>query len=62
MINAGKIIKVETQRVQFFAGSFGFSGWVELLQNAPVAPQNIVDIAHQVVAVAVQLVVKIAAA
>lgn len=56
------MIEVETQRVEFFAGSFGFSGWIELLQNTPVAPQNIVDVAYQVMTIAVQLIVKIAAA
>lgn len=59
---AGKIIEVKTALQQFGFGHIGFTAHVQFLQYPAVAAQDVVDVAHVVVAIAVKLVVVAVAA
>ena len=49
----GEIIKIKTPLLQFAFGHIGFASGVKLLQNAAVAAQYVVNVAHIVIAIAV---------
>lgn len=61
-VAAGKVFKIEAILQQFLARGFGFARWVQFFYNAAVAAQDIIDVAHQVVAIAIELVIIIIAA
>lgn len=62
MVNMGMVIEVHPLCRQFFQGNFGLACRVEFLQYTPVTLQDVIDIAHHIIAAAVQLVVVIVAA
>ena len=54
MINVGEVVEIKTQFEELIFVDFAFSMWIELGQYAAVFAQDVVDIAHKVVGIAVQ--------
>lgn len=61
-VQIGKILESKVALVQFFPVDLRFPSGVEFLQNAPVLAQHLVHLPHEVVRIAVALVVVAAAA
>jgi hypothetical protein len=58
----GKVLETKTHIAEFFFGNNGFVFGNKVFENTAVAAQNIIDIPHQVIGIAVALVVIIVAA
>lgn len=57
LVNIGKVVEVEARFQQLVFVDFAFARRIELGQDAAIFAQDVVDIAHEVVGIAVQAVV-----
>lgn len=56
------VFKVKTFRAHFFTGCFGFSTRVQFFQYPSVFAQDVINVPHYIIAIAIELVIIIIAA
>jgi hypothetical protein len=57
-VDIGNIIKIKSFAFQHCTVHICFAGRIDRSQNAPVFPQGIIDVAHQVIKVAILFIIK----